>query len=194
MRLLSIAVLLFLVSCQIEPKSKTEISELYGERSKGFVKALMTHYRNPYKEYKEQLPPPPIGSFLFTVGAINGEDTVRILLDTVSELVKLSIIANQPLDSATIASIVKGEKLLTLNAEAMGNALVIEPSSRIDSIIQKGKKFTLDSLFTERGMQKKNLERSQQRYLIDALSKWGLVVVWDDYSATYHVLEIKDIN
>lgn len=157
------------------------------------MEALMTHYRIQGKISKEQLPPPPVGYAFFTAGAAYGEDTVRILLDTVKELVELSVLANQPTDSITIASIVKGDRLLRLNPEAKQNASVIKPWESLDSITRRGKEFTLDSLFTKSGMQKKNLEPSKQAYLIDALSNWGLLVFWDDYSGFYKVKEVKHI-
>lgn len=152
----------------------------------------MTHYTAPNKIKKEQLPPPQIGYSFFTIGGLNGVDTVRILFDTVRDLVELSLLAQQPTDSISIVSLIKGKNFLVLNAAALKEANIVKPWMPLDFILSKGKQFTLDSLFTKKGTQKTNLERPQQAYLIDALSNWGMFVFWDDYSGSYRIKESND--
>jgi hypothetical protein len=192
LRLIYFVLFTILLGCQSKTEPSKDVPEPQGRKSSGYVEALMSHYRAPETEIKGQLPPPPIGYAYFTVGATDEEDTVRILLDTVKELIDLSILAKQPADSITIASLVRGESLLKLNPEAKQKASLIKHRASLDSIIQKGKKFTLDSLFTKSGMQKDNLEPQTQAYLIDALSNWGLLVYWDDYGGYYTVKEAKE--
>ena len=188
MRLFVLLVLL-LVGCQKRNNIVEEYPDEKGRRHKRYVKAIMTHFVAPNQRNADLLPPPPIGRSFLTVGATYEGDTLRILLDTVKELVDLSILAGSPTDSASIASVVKGEKLLNLNEKAFGEASIIKPWASVDSVRSQGKQYTLNYYFKKSGYQKVHLSPPEQAYLIDALSGWGLLITFDDYGGYYSIEE-----
>ena len=147
---------LLLLGCQAKNLGEKEVHEL-GRKNKSYVNMLMVQYVAPSEKYKQRVPPPPIGWSYLTVGATYKGDTLRILLDTVKELVSLSEIADSPVDSVSIASLVKGESFLKLNEKALKEAYVIGRSASIDSVRLNGKKYTLEYYFNEEGYQKQHL-------------------------------------
>jgi hypothetical protein len=186
----SLMLVLLFIGCQ----SKTELSENQfgesGRRSKRYVKAIMTHYVAPDPRNMNLLPAPPEGNSFFTVGAAYKGDSLQVLLSTVKELVGMSKLAGLPTDSASIASIVNGDNLLILNAEAFRIATTIKPYASVDSLKSQGKQHIINYYFSENGYQRKQLSPSEQAYLIDSLSDLGILVYWDDYIGTYHIVEL----
>lgn len=185
----SFGLCLFFMCCQgkIEPFEKSP--DYQGRQDKAYVNAIMNRYLDPRKENKNQLPPSPLGISYFTIDAKYKSDTLRILIDTVSDLVKLSRIADSSTDSVFISKLVKGESLLHLNDIAFKQAFVIKHSAKVDSVKSKGKDYTVNYYFKENGWQRKPLNFPDQAYLIDALSDWGLLIYQDDYSGVFHLTE-----
>lgn len=178
--------LTLLFGCQSKPETIIKLPEEQGRKRAPYVKAIMSGYRAPGEKSVNLLPPPSNAYSYFSVGATFKGDTVKILVRrTIRELVDLSELAGQPTDSVTIASLVKGESLLVLNEEAKREAQIIKVSANIDSVRSKGKDFTVNYYFDPSGYQKKNLNTSEQNYLIDALSDWGYLIYFDDYIGTY---------
>jgi hypothetical protein len=186
---LFVLLILLLIGCQKKNNIVEDHPDEQGRKHKRYVKAIMTHFVAPSQRNADLLPPPPIGWSYLTVGATYEGDTLRIMLDTVKELVDLSTLAGAPTDSASIASVVKGENLLNLNEKAFGEASIIKPLASIDSVRSQGRQYTLKHYFKESGYQKVHLSPSEQDYLIDALSGWGILVYWDDYIGTYLIVE-----
>ncbi|PSR54092.1 hypothetical protein AHMF7605_11450 [Adhaeribacter arboris] len=191
LRLVFVLLLIFLTGCQSKHEPVEKVPNEQGRENESYVKALMTHYVAPSTRSKDLLPPPPLGYSYFTAGATYKGDTLRILLNTVKELVDLSVLAGESTDSVSIVSLVKGETLLELNEEAKNETKVIKRWASVDSIKSQGKNYTLNHYFSESGMQRKNLDFPEQAYLIDALSDWGLLVSWDDYIGTYRINSLK---
>lgn len=178
-----------LVGCQKGTNHVEEYPVEQGRKNIAYVNTLMVQYVNPSAKYEGQLPAPPIGWDYLTVGATYNDDTLRILLDTVKELVKISMLADSPVDSVSIASLIKGENFLRLNEKALKKVFVIKPFESIDSVKLHGKEYTLKYFFDEKGYQKVHLKFNEQAYLIDALSDWGMLISQDDYSGSFHVRE-----
>ncbi|WP_192823551.1 hypothetical protein [Rufibacter sp. LB8] len=166
-------------------------SETYGSgrRNSEYIKALMTQYIHPSTIGLKTLPPPPIGISYFTIGAICKGDSIRVLVNTVKELVDLSLVAHNSTDSAEIVKIIKGEDFLSLNEDAKAQVKVVYPIKRIDSIRTKGKDFFINHFFEESGLQKESLDFPEQAYLIDVLSNWGILISFDDYIGFYRIHE-----
>lgn len=188
MRLFVLLVLL-LVGCQKSNGIVEEYPNEQGRKNIAYVNTLMVQHVNPSVKNEGQVPPPPIGWSYLTVGATYKDDTLRILLETVKELVKISLLANSPVDSVSIASLIKGDKFLRLNEKGLKESFVIDPVASIDSVKLHGKEYTLKHYFNERGYQKVFLDFNEQAYLIDALSNWGLLISQDDYIGSFHVRE-----
>lgn len=181
-------VVLLLAGCQAQSFEEKETNRL-GRKNKSYVSTLMVQYVAPSERYEGTVPPPPIGWSYLTVGATYKGDSLRILVDTVRELVSLSEMADAPVDSASIASLVKGNSFLTLNEEALKEAYVIKPSASIDSFRSHGKEYILEYYFDDKGYQKKPLDSAEQAALIDALSDWGMLIWQDDMMGLFRVKE-----
>lgn len=179
---------LLLAGCQTKNAEEKKADE-FGRKSESYVSTLMVQYVAPSERYEGTVPPPPIGWSYLTVGATYKGDSLRILVDTVRELVSLSEMADAPVDSASIASLVKGNSFLTLNEEALKEAYVIKPSASIDSFRSHGKEYILEYYFDDKGYQKKPLDSAEQAALIDALSDWGMLIWQDDMMGLFRVKE-----
>ena len=191
LRLVLTLFLIYLTACQSKHEPVEKLPNEQGRKNENYVKALMTHYVAPSARSKDLVPPPSIGYSYFTVGATYKADTLRVLLNTVKELVDLSLLAGESTDSVSIVSLIKGETMLQLNEEAKSETKDVKRRASVDSIESQGKKYTLNHYFNESGMQRKSFDFPEQASLIDALSDWGVLLTWDDYIGAYHIKDLK---
>lgn len=146
---------LLTISCKEPPRE--------GEECKVFREAILA---DPYRV-----------NYLFTVEAAYKGEKLRILTSK-DELISLL----QENDSAEIASLILNDSLVRLNDSTITKVIVLRPQKDVDIIILGGKEKTIKAFFSEDGWRKKSIDYPKEANLIDALTKWCVLVYQDDES------------
>lgn len=131
-------------------------------------------------------------NYMITVNAEYKGEKIRILTDK-NELVSLLEEAKQPYGDDAIIALLKGEGYVKLPDTHIFYNATIKPVERIDKILKRGKEYTLKTYFNKLGGSKLgSLENELEvNYLLDALSKWCVLVFKDDETG-YYGLEKKE--
>lgn len=192
--LLHLLSVLLLLGCQRDGHTLKNPTTEEGRKLDSFIKGVMHNYTPYYSkretdpEYISRVPGAVRPHYLFTVDATYKGDTVRILLTKLWKLVELSKRVGAPTDSLSLVALVKGERQLELNEDAMDRVTVVRKWKSVDSVTKKGKQPTLNYYFRDNGYIKGGLlSNKEEAYLIDRLSDWGILIKQDDESGFYRL-------
>ncbi len=195
MRLITNALLfqlfiMILFGCKSKEQAQKEVSIEEGRLLDSFVKGIMHRYTAYYSKRKvdPRLPTDWRPEYLYTVGATYKGDTIRILQKGLWDLIELCEETGAPIDSLSLAGLVKTEKLLKLNKNAMDGVFIVRKWKSVDSVATAGKQEFLNYYFNDDGFLKgKNTTSKENIYIIDRLSDWGVLIAQDDISGYYYI-------
>lgn len=115
--------------------------------------------------------------YLFTIAAEFEGEQIRILTD------KFRLIHLLNEREAVIDSLIMNDGVVYLNDSTFKKVQVLNTQTKIDKVILSGRDKTLSTYFEEDGWQRKGvLNYPEEINLVDALTKWCILVEQDDVS------------